>query len=240
MLSIRDLVCSDAGPVSFDVREGELLGLAGLRGAGQELVGRALFGVRDFEGEVLIDGTAPDLSSAQAAMAGGIGLIAGDRTEESIAGALSIRENTFLNPKASGRRLFSVLSPREESGKAYEIGLRVGLRPNDPDLPIEALSGGNQQKVIVGRWLATNRRVLIAEDPTAGVDVGAKAEIYRLIVEALEAGMAVIVVSTDFEEVANICQRVLVFSRGRIVSELSGAGLTTASVIHAASASEAA
>ena len=132
------------------------------------------------------------------------------------------------------------MSPRREAALTREAGNDVGLRPNDPFIPIEALSGGNQQKVIVGRWLLTGRKLLIAEDPTAGVDVGAKAEIYRLIAKALEAGLAVIVVSTDFEEVAHICHRALVFSRGRIVQELAGAQLTTAALIHAASASEAA
>lgn len=114
------------------------------------------------------------------------------------------------------------------------------MRPNDPALPVEALSDGNQQKVVVGRWLATGRKLLIAEDPTAGVDVGAKSEIYRLIVKALEAGLTVIVISTDFEEVAHICNRALVFSRGVIVAEIPEAQLTTQSLIHAASASEAA
>ena len=94
--------------------------------------------------------------------------------------------------------------------------------------------------MVVGRWLATGRRLLVAEDPTAGVDVGAKAEIYRLIERALEAKLAVVVVSTDFEEVAHICHRALVFNRGRIVAELTGSELTTESVITAASASEAA
>jgi ribose transport system ATP-binding protein len=170
----------------------------------------------------------------------GVGLIARDRTEESAALSLSIRENTFLNPGASGRGLLSLLSPSSEAERARKIGDTVGLRPNDPDIAIEALSGGNQQKVIVGRWLATGRKLLIAEDPTAGVDVGAKADIYRLIARALEAGLAVIVVSTDFEEIAHICHRALVFSRGAIVSELSGDSLTVQTVISAASASEAA
>jgi ribose transport system ATP-binding protein len=173
-------------------------------------------------------------------MRSGVGLVARDRTEESAAMSLSIRENTFLNPGATGRSLFSMLSPRREADKARAIGSSVGLRPNDPDMAIEALSGGNQQKVIVGRWLATGRKLLIAEDPTAGVDVGAKADIYRLIARALEAGLAVIVVSTDFEEIAHICHRALVFSRGAIVRELSGKQLTVQTVIAAASASEAA
>ena len=240
VLGVRDLVCAGAGPATFELRRGELLGLVGLRGAGHENVGRALFGAEPFSGSVLLNGGTPELSSPQGAMKSGIGLIARDRTEESVAMALTLRENTFLNPSASGRSLLSFLSPRREAALAHAIGERVGLRPNDQDLAIEALSGGNQQKVVVGRWLATGRTLLIAEDPTAGVDVGAKAEIYRLIALALEEGLAVIVVSTDFEEVAHICHRALVFSRGQIVRELAGDALTTAAVIHAASASEAA
>jgi ribose transport system ATP-binding protein len=157
-----------------------------------------------------------------------------------VAPALAIRENMFLNPFAIGRSLRSILSPSAEARRALGIGEEVGLRPNDPALAIEALSGGNQQKVVVGRWLATGRRLLIAEDPTAGVDVGAKSEIYRLVVRALDAGLTVIVVSTDFEEVAHICHRALVFSRGHIVAEIAERALTTQSLIHAASASEAA
>jgi ribose transport system ATP-binding protein len=240
VLDVQGLTTSGSGPVGFEVRRGELLGLVGLRGAGQENIGRALFGAQSFEGSIILNGAAPDLASPQQAMQSGIGLIARDRTEESVAMSLSLRENTFLNPSASGRSLFSLLSPRREASLAREIGERVGLRPNDQDMAIEALSGGNQQKVVVGRWLATNRTLLIAEDPTAGVDVGAKAEIYRLIARALEDGLAVIVVSTDFEEVAHICHRALVFSRGVIVKELAGDALTTSAVIHAASASEAA
>ena len=238
--SVASLVTPGAGPVSFEVRGGELLGLVGLRGAGQEEVGRALFGAVPHRGLVLLDGVEPDLSSPIAALRAGIGLMARDRAEESICPSLSIRENAFLNPGATGRGVFSRLSPAREARKATALGARVGLRPNDPGLAIEGLSGGNQQKVVVGRWLATERRLLVAEDPTAGVDIGAKADIYRLIALALDAGLAVVVVSTDFEEVAHICHRALVFNRGRIIAELSGAALTTAGVITAASASEAA
>ena len=237
--SVVDLVTPSAGPVSFEVRQGELLGLVGLRGAGQEEVGRALFGAVPHRGRVLLEGVAPDLSSPIAAMRAGMGLMARDRAEESICPALSIRENCFLNPGAAGRGLFAPLSPAREAALAAALGTRVGLRPNDPALAIEGLSGGNQQKVVVGRWLATGRKLLVAEDPTAGVDIGAKADIYRLIALALDAGLAVVVVSTDFEEVAHICHRALVFNRGRIIAELAGPALTTAGVITAASASEA-
>lgn len=239
-LRVESLKTDVAGPVSFAAFEGEVLGLVGLRGAGHESVARALFGAEGCDGRVTLGGKTLYLSSPQATLQQGVGLIARDRTEESVAPALSIRENMFLNPFAIGRTLVSLLSPTAEAQRALGIGETVGLRPNDPTLAIEALSGGNQQKVVVGRWLATGRKLLIAEDPTAGVDVGAKSEIYRLIARALESGLTVIVVSTDFEEVAHICHRALVFSRGAIVAEIDERALTTQSLIHAASASEAA
>jgi ribose transport system ATP-binding protein len=239
-LRVSHLATETAGPVSFSAYEGEVLGLVGLRGAGQEAIARALFGAEAASGKVLLHGQPLDMSSPQATLRQGVGLIPRDRTEESVAPSLAIRENMFLNPLAIGRTLMSVLSPASESENAQRIGETVGLRPNDPGLAVEALSGGNQQKVVVGRWLATGRKLLIAEDPTAGVDVGAKSEIYRLVVHALETGLTVIVVSTDFEEVAHICHRALVFSRGGIVAEIAERALTTQSLIHAASASEAA
>ncbi len=239
-LRVEKFASRGAGPVNFAAREGEVLGLVGLRGAGQETIGRALFGDEQSTGRATLNGQVLDLSSPQAALRQGIGLVARDRTEESVALSLSVRENMFLNPWAMGRALSSLLSPSAEAQRALGIGHEVGLRPNDPHLPVEALSGGNQQKVVVGRWLATGRKVLIAEDPTAGVDVGAKSEIYRLLAKALDAGLTVVVVSTDFEEVAHICHRALVFSRGKIVAEIGQRDLTTQTLIHAASASEAA
>ncbi|MEM8801784.1 MAG: ATP-binding cassette domain-containing protein, partial [Pseudomonadota bacterium] len=221
------------------LRKGEVVGLVGLRGAGHEAVSRALFGVEPFDGQVTLNGVTPDLSSPQSAMRSGIGLVAKDRTEESVAMSLSIRENTFLNPDGVGRKLFSMLTPSREADQAAHIGSELGLSPNDPSLAIEALSGGNQQKVVIGRWLATERELLICEDPTAGVDVGAKAEIYALLNKALDQGVGILVVSTDFEEIATICHRAIVFSQGAIVEELSGTRLSTENLIQAASASNA-
>jgi ribose transport system ATP-binding protein len=240
ILTVDALRTPAVGPVSFQIKRGELLGLAGLRGAGHEDIGRALFGMIAHTGSVWLDGRDPDLRSAQTAMRSGIGLVARDRVGESVAPGMAIRENAFLNPSATGRGLLSVLSPRREEAMASAIGKRVGLSPNDPTLAIEALSGGNQQKVVVGRWLDSGRRLLVTEDPTAGVDVGAKAEIYHLLYAALASGMGVLVVSTDFEEIAAICHRAIVFSRGLPVAELTGVELSTESLIQAASAGEAA
>ncbi|MEM9341528.1 MAG: sugar ABC transporter ATP-binding protein [Pseudomonadota bacterium] len=236
ILKLHRFEAGEVAPLDFNLRQNEIVGLVGLRGAGHEVISRALFGLIDFEGGITLNGVTPDLSTPQRAMAAGVGLVAKDRTEESVAMSLSIRENTFLNPAGFGRKLFDLLSPRTESDQAAIIGAEIALSPNDPSLAIEALSGGNQQKVVMGRWLATKRKLLICEDPTAGVDVGAKAEIYALMNRALSDGIGILVVSTDFEEIAAICHRAIVFSQGAVVDELTGTRLTTENLIQAASA----
>jgi ribose transport system ATP-binding protein len=170
------------------------------------------------------------------AMAAGINLVCADRTGESVMQNLSVRENLFLNPLAAGLGAFSYLAPSREKEASRELGRQVGLRPNDPSLPIELLSGGNQQKVVIGRWLHLASKVYVFEDPTSGVDVGAKAEIYRLFDVALQRGAAIIIISTDFEEVAKVCHRALVFDRGRVVAELGADDLSVENLLAAASA----
>ena len=237
MLALCQLRIGGVGPISLSLRAGEMLGLVGLRGAGQEQVGRALFGLADIDsGTVALGGAAPDLSGPGAAMRAGIGLVAGDRTAESLAMSLSVRENLFLNPAASGRRARDWQRPAVELRQARVLCSRFGVRPSDPARPAETLSGGNQQKVVIARWLEIAKRLLILEEPTAGVDVGAKAEIYALLNAALERGLAILVIATDFEEVANICHRALVFSRGEVVDELGPERLSIGAILHAASA----
>ena len=234
-----DRVTTDcAGPLDTRMRAGEVVGLVGLRGAGQESIARALFGLSPVTGgRILVDDDAMTPSSPREAIARGINLVCADRMAESIVPGLSIRENLFLNPVAAGNSLTSYLDPAEESRAACELGERIGLKPNDPSIPIDWLSGGNQQKVAVGRWLHLNGRIYVFEDPTAGVDVGAKAEIYRLFDVALERGATILIVSTDFEEVAKVCHRALVFDRGRVVAEFTGDDLCVENLLAAASAS---
>jgi ribose transport system ATP-binding protein len=235
-LSVRRLHTEDAGPLDFDVRRGEILGLVGLRGAGHDNVGKALFGAKPvLSGTILLNGKTVDLSSPRSATQNGLCLVAGDRYGESIAPGLSIRENLFLNPHATGRAAFAVRSAANEAHEALELGRRVALRPNDPAALIETLSGGNQQKVVVARWLRIGAHVLILEDPTAGVDIGAKAEIYRLLGDAVRTGMAVILISSDFEETAQICHRALVFRTGMIARELPLDQLNVTELLHCAS-----
>lgn len=238
-LQVENLKTARVQLDSLLLKKGEVLGLVGLRGAGHEDIGRALYGITQCSGTILIDNKEVQITSTNKAMGLGIGFVAGDRVVESVAPALSICENTFLNPLVRGRGMFQPLSSKQEHKDAALIGDMVGLSPNNPTLAIEALSGGNQQKVVVGRWLDTGRKILIAEDPTAGVDVGAKAEIYQLLFDATKSGLGVLVVSTDFEEVAHICHRTLVFSRGYCVAELEGVDLSTENLIQQASAGEA-
>ena len=236
-LVLEGMTVDQVGPVDAEIHAGEVVGLVGLRGAGQESIGRSIFGLLPATGgSVVMDGEKLAVASPRQAMARGINLVCADRVGESIMLNLTVRENLFLNPLAAGLGVFSFLTPGPEKAASRVLGQRVGLRPNDPSLPIELLSGGNQQKVVVGRWLHLAGKVYIFEDPTAGVDVGAKAEIYRLFDVALQAGAAIIIISTDFEEVAKVCHRALVFDRGRVVAELGSADLSVENLLAAASA----
>jgi ribose transport system ATP-binding protein len=230
----------DVGPVSISVHVGEVVGLAGLRGAGHELVGRVLAGVTRTEAGSLRLGDQPyaPTSPTQATVAG-VGFVTSNREEEGLARGLAVRENLFLNPAVRGRGAFSFRSSGWEKRLARDVVARYGVRPSDPERPVETLSGGNQQKVILARWLDLHGKLLVLEEPTMGVDVGAKADIYALIAEAAVAGTAVVVVSTDFEEVAKICARSYVFNRGEIVAELAGDAQTAATITAAASGTRA-
>jgi ribose transport system ATP-binding protein len=225
------------GPLDSSIHAGEIVGLVGLRGAGQEAVSRALFGVEPLTGGTIrIDGAPVEIGSPGEAMKLGVNLVCADRVGESIMPGLSVRENFFINPLAAGRSMTTWLSPSREAAQSRRLGETVGLRPNDPGLAIELLSGGNQQKVVVGRWLNLNAKIYVFEDPTAGVDVGAKAEIYKLFDVALKDGAAILIVSTDFEEISKVCHRALVFNRGSVRQELHGADLSISNLLAAASA----
>jgi ribose transport system ATP-binding protein len=228
-------VAGGVGPVSFSIKPGEMLGLTGLRGAGQETIGRAIFGLIPFTaGDCLLDGKEVTVGDPAQSIAMGLRFASGDRRAESLVPGFSVAENLFLNPCFKDKSILSPIHLDAERQSARKLGGFLQLSPNDPRALVENLSGGNQQKVVLGRWLALAGKLLILEDPTAGVDVGAKGEIYRLLFEALETGLAIIVVSTDFVEVAAICHRALVFSRGTIVSEIAEADLTAESLLGAA------
>ncbi|WP_328980049.1 sugar ABC transporter ATP-binding protein [Streptomyces canus] len=237
VLRLTGVTTEGAGPVELELRAGEVLGMVGLTGAGHMDLGRALAGSRPFTGgEVLLDGKPYRPHSVAAAVDAGIGFVTSNRQEEGCALELTVRENFLANPRADARTPWRWISPARERAEARSLVERFGVRPADSEAPIAILSGGNQQKIMIGRWLRLSRRVVILEEPTAGVDVGAKAEIYRLLDDALAEGLAVLLISTDFEEVADVCHRALVFVRGHVTAELSGDALTVTELTHAASA----
>ncbi|MGP3974116.1 sugar ABC transporter ATP-binding protein [Streptomyces sp. 8N114] len=237
VLALDGVRTARAGPVGLELHAGEVLGLVGLTGAGHMELGRALAGSRPLlAGRALLDGRLYHPRSVAAAVGRGVGFVTGNRLEEGCAVELTVRENLLANPRAGGIRALRWISPRRERAEARTLIERFSVWPRDSEVPIATLSGGNQQKVVVGRWLRLGMRLLILEEPTASVDVGAKAAIHRLLDDALAAGLAVLLISSDFEEVAGVCRRALVFVRGAVTAELSGADLTVAELTRAASA----
>ncbi|MFI6370145.1 sugar ABC transporter ATP-binding protein [Streptomyces sp. NPDC050546] len=226
-----------AGPVSLELAGGEVLGLVGLSDAGHMDLGRALAGASPIlGGRAVLHGRSYRPRTVAEAVALGVGFVPGDRLRESCLAELTVRENLLANPRAGGVAAPPWIGPRRERAAAAALIERFSVRPRDSETPIATLSGGNQQKVMIGRWLRTELRLLILEEPTASVDIGAKAAIHRLLDEALESGLAVLLLSTDFEEVASVCRRTLVFVRGSVTAELSGRALTVAGLTRAASA----
>ena len=212
---------SMSAPVSFSVAAGETLGLVGLRGAGHHTIGRAIFGqTRIAAGRLLLDGEPIAPRSPAEAMAKGIGFVSSRRAEEGIASNLAVRENIYMNPAASGKRVLEFIPRASELTGANAAARRFSIKAASVEQPAATLSGGNQQKVVVARWMEAHVRLLILEEPTIGVDVGAKADIYHLLQLSLSKGLAVLLISSDFEEVERICHRALVFSRGRLAAEI--------------------
>lgn len=237
VLTLDGVQTAGAGPVSLELRAGEVLGLVGLSGAGHMDLGRALAGSRPvLDGRVLLGGQPYSPRTVAAAVRLGVGFVSGDRQREGCAAELTVRENLLANPRTGGLSALSWISPRRERAEAAGLIERLSVQPRDSEAPIATLSGGNQQKVVIGRWLPVGPRLLILEEPTASVDIGAKAAIYRLLDDGLAAGLAVLLISTDFEEVAGVCRRALVFVRGSVTAELSSPALTVAGLTRAASA----
>jgi ribose transport system ATP-binding protein len=234
--SVKEAVAERAGPVSFAVAAGETLGLVGLRGAGHHTIGRAIFGQAPLaSGRMLLGGAPFAPKNPAQAMAQGVGFISSRRAEEGIAANLSVRENIFVNPAVTGRGVFEFVGRKSETTSAFAAMKRFSIKAAGTEQPVATLSGGNQQKVVVARWMEAEVKLLLLEEPTIGVDVGSKAEIYHLLQLSLAKGMAALLISSDFEEVERICHRALVFNRGRLAAELAGRELTNEGLTSAAS-----
>ena len=227
VLQLEQAASGNAGPLSFTVRRGEVVGLVGLRGAGHEAISRALFGREPLSaGRMRLLGKEARFRSSADAIRAGVAYVAGERLEENLAGSMSVLENLFPHPSLHGDRGLALDRRRKEHATAMALIQRFDVNPPAPAAEVQQLSGGNQQKVVLARWFHLDKPLVVLEEPTAGVDVGAKRQIYGVLRERAEAGTALVVVSTDFEEVATVCTRVLVFRDGLIAAELVGTDIT--------------
>ena len=221
--------------VSFELRRGEILGIAGLVGAGRTELVTAIYGSYEgaYEGEVWLNGRRVDTSTPLKAIGTGFALVPEDRKQHGIVRDLSVGENITL----SVLDRFSKLSRIDDGLEAREVGeqiRRLALKTASPTLPITALSGGNQQKAVLAKMLLTQPKVLILDEPTRGVDVGAKFEIYKLILELAAQGISIIMVSSELAEVLGISDRVLVMGEGKLRGNFLNQGLTQEMVLGAA------
>jgi ribose transport system ATP-binding protein len=208
--------------VSFSVRSGEILGFTGLLGDGRSELFQALFGAQDIQsGMVWLDGREVRIQSTEHALELGIGYLPRNRKENAIIKDMDIMENASIVTWPLFARN-GVIDKNRHAGLFAEQRERLGIRLQRVTDPINTLSGGNQQKVVLAKWLAARPKVLILDNPTQGVDVGAKEEIYDIILNLAEQGLAIIVLSSEAQEVIRLCDRALVMYQGHIQGEVSG------------------
>ncbi|WP_407538683.1 sugar ABC transporter ATP-binding protein [Deinococcus radiomollis] len=227
VLEVRGL-CSEPAfrNVSFQVRPGEVLGLAGLVGAGRTEIAEAIFGVRAKSGAVTLKGQDIAHSSVQDIIRQGLVYVPEDRARHGAILPMSLAQNISSGSLDAVRHRLGFLDLAAERRVAVRLIERFGVRSYSPEQPIRTLSGGNQQKVVLAKWMNTNPSVAILDEPTRGVDVGAKEEIYELIEGLARDGLAVVVISSDLEELIRLSDRVLALYEGDVVAELSGDDIT--------------
>jgi ribose transport system ATP-binding protein len=237
VLSVRNLARRPrVRGVSFDLYAGEVLGIGGLVGAGRSELARLIFGADSAtEGQLSLKGKPYAPSSPAAAVRAGVGLVPEERRAEALVLPKSVAFNlqlANLSKVVMGRGL-SLVSSRKRETMAQRIIRDLAIKVPGTGTPVERLSGGNQQKVVIGRWLLRAPEVLILDEPTRGVDIGARAEIHRLIRDLAAGGTAIIVISSEPDELPDLADRVLVMSEGRIVGEFSGEAITRQAIVAA-------
>ena len=219
--------------ISLHVRHGEIVGLAGLVGAGRSALVRTIFGLRHMDaGVVLIDGQPIRVRSPRDAIVAGMGLVPEDRRLSGLCLEMSVAENIALLGYGH-RRLTATVSHGDSRRRANDLIRDLSIRTRDPDARVRTLSGGNQQKVVLARWLARAPRVLLLDEPTRGIDVGAKAEIYQLLDRLAGDGMGLLISSSELPELLTMCARIYAVHRGRLVAEFDRATATEEGIARA-------
>ncbi len=220
--------------ISFHVKSGEIVGIAGLVGAGRTELLTTLFGITPaLGGEIRIEGEATRIVDSQTAIQHGIGLVPEDRKLQGIVLEMSVRENTSLSTLRSLSK-YGFINRVNEVNLADEMRQRLGTKTPHLEQPVKFLSGGNQQKVVISKWLALQPKLLLMDEPTRGVDVGAKQEIYQLMDDLAQTGVAILFVSSDMEEVLGMSDRIIVMHEGEIGGELNKNQFSEQAVMHLA------
>jgi len=219
-------------PFDLALHPGEVVGLAGLLGSGRTEVARLIFGAdRADSGRFTVNGRTTTIRSPRAATAKGVAFCPENRRTEGLIEDLTVRENIVLALQAARGWTRSI--PRKRQDELVEHWIRaLDIRAASPEQPVRALSGGNQQKVLLARWLITEPKLLILDEPTRGIDVGAKTEIQRLVVSLCEDGVSVLFISAEIEEVLRLSHKVAVLRDRRIVAELANEGVTVDTLLH--------
>lgn len=223
------------GPVAFTMRPGEILGLTGLIGSGYDAVPALLYGARRAgSGRLRLGGRGLSVAAIEPpeALARGIVHLPADRLGAAGVGSLPVGENVGLPVLRRLKRAFGLLD-RDIRDHAVRLGAELGVKPNAPALPLAALSGGNAQKALLAKWLQLEPRLMLLDEPTQGVDVGARQDIWEALDRASAGGTCILIGSTDYEQLARLCHRVLVFARGRVVTELTGRALSKEGIAEA-------
>jgi rhamnose transport system ATP-binding protein len=222
--------------ITFEVRAGEIVGLAGLVGAGRSEIARAVFGVDRYEsGSVRLAGTTVPAHNPRAAIKLGMAFIPEDRRKQGLVTEASVAHNV-AGVIRRGLSRGGLLTQRAENKAAGPWAGRLEVKTNALDANAVTMSGGNQQKVVIAKWLATNPKLLIIDEPTRGIDVGTKAEVHRLLSELAGQGMAILMISSELPEVLGMADRVLVVCEGRMTADLSRTEATPENVMRAATA----
>ncbi|MDG2224657.1 MAG: sugar ABC transporter ATP-binding protein [Rubripirellula sp.] len=220
--------------ISFEVRSGEILGIGGLVGAGRSELARAIFGVDRYDdGEIQIDGITLKKGSIQSAIEAGIAMVPEDRQHQGLILPMSVSENLSLTILAELTK-YRLLHHDREAERVQSLMQHLAVKAANAKMEAASLSGGNQQKVVLGKWLATKPKLLILDEPTRGVDVAAKAEIHRLIRDLTEAGMATLIMTSDLPELITLSDRIEVMCEGEIAGQLEGGTATEEQVMRLA------
>ncbi len=222
--------------ISFEVRTGEVLGLAGLMGAGRTEIVEAIFGITHLDkGQIYINNKPVTIRNQRVAIRNGIGLITDDRKLKGLVMPMSVKDNTVMsNFKLFVTRFGRLINWRKVNKETKEFIKILRIKTPSAEQRVEALSGGNQQKVVLSKWLLSNPDIYIFDEPTRGIDIGAKVEFYNLIAKFAEQGKAVIVISSEMPEVIGLCNRVLVLKEGVINGSLFGDEITQENIMHLA------